>query len=141
MHAGQVVTLEIVVYVSFPVALHVVGATLKHLHPAKTKTFSLRGKVSQTLDQRFSSGIKIDEDQIEPFFCPHRSQRKLLGIEASLPFKFRGADEQAVKPVGPAVIAAAKELSRTASLGRRSGAMAANVVETTQFALNTTHQQ
>ncbi len=111
------------------------------LHPAKTKAFGLRGKVAQALDQRFGSGIKIDEDQIEPFFGPHRSQRKFFGIETSLPFKFRGADERAVKPVGPAVIAAAKELARTASLGRRPGAMAANVVETAQFALSAAHQQ
>ena len=141
MHAGQVVTLEIVINISLPVALHVVSATLKQLHPGKTKTFGLRGKLSQALDQRLGSGIKIDEDQIEPFFGSHRSQRKLFGIESGLAFKFGGADERAVKPVGPTVIAATKQFSRTASLGGRSGAMAADVIETAQFALSPAHQQ
>ena len=82
MHAGQVVAFEIVVHVSLPVALHVVGAAFEQLHSSKAKTLRLLGKLPQSFQQRFGVRIEVDEDQVGPFFGPHRSQRKVFGIES-----------------------------------------------------------
>ena len=111
MHAGQVVAFEIVIHVSLPVAFHLVGASFEQLHAGKTKTLRLIGKVSETFQQWFGLGIKVDEDKIGPLFGPHRSQRKFFGIEAGLAFEFRRADQRPVQPIGPSVIAAAKQLA------------------------------
>ena len=41
MHAGQVIVLQVVVHISLPVALHVVGAALEQLHLCKRKLLRL----------------------------------------------------------------------------------------------------
>jgi hypothetical protein len=76
MHAGQVISLQIVVDASFPVALHVVGSALEQLHPGKRKLFYRPRPLAQALPQRPRVQIDIHENQIEPLF------RRLLGFSA-----------------------------------------------------------
>ncbi len=57
----------------------------------------------------------------------------------SIAVNFGGVHERAIEAVGPSVISAAKQLARAATLGRRSGAMAADVIEAAQFPIDSAY--
>src|SRR5208282_4193155 len=65
----------------------------------------------------------------------------IFGTESLDPLNFSGAKQRPIQPIRPAVIAAAKQLARTASLRRWSRAMAAHVIKPAQFAIAAAHNQ
>src|SRR5437879_7221324 len=135
MHAGQVVALEIIVDISFPVAFHVVSSTLEELHALKVELFSLLWQRFEALSQRTRVGVQGHENEVEPFFGAHRHESKVLGAKSLDSFDFGCADQRAVKTVGPAVIAAPEKLAGAAAFGGRAGTVPAYVVEPAQLAI------
>ena len=133
--ARQVVSLEIVVDVGLPVAVHVVGAALGKLHAAEIELLGLGGQFAQRLAQRAGLGIEIDEDQVEPFFEANRDEAEVFGIEIFDAIEFGGDEQSAVEAVGPAVVAAAEEFAVSAAGGGVAGAMAANVIKAAENAV------
>src|SRR5580704_4156659 len=129
MHAGQVIAFKIIVHVSLPVAFHFIRPALEEFHSGKIEAFYLLWKYAQTLHQRLGVGIQVDENQVEPLLNPHRCQRESVRTEIMLAFELGSSDQGSIQPVSPTVVAAAKELARTASFSRRSGTMAANIVK------------
>jgi hypothetical protein len=104
MHRRQMVALEIVVDVGFPVALHVVDTALEELHILKRKSLGLLYKFAKALRQWPGVQIQIHEYQVEPFFTAHRGERKVFGAEPLDIFDLGGVIERAIKVVGPSVI-------------------------------------
>ncbi len=141
MHAGQVVTFEIVIHISLPVALHVVSPAFEQLHPGKVKLLSLLRQFAQALAQRTRIRIQVHENKTEPFLDPHRRQSKILRTKSFDALNLGGADQRSIQTVGPSVISAAKEFARTAAFGRRPGAVPAHVIKAAQFAVVIAHDQ
>src|SRR5579862_4579670 len=140
MHAGQVISLKVIVDVGFPIALHVVDAALEQLHLAERKFLGLHRKRSQTRPQRWGMRIKIHKHEIEPFLDAHWNERELLRTKSLEAFDLGRADERTVEVIGPSVIAAAKKFARTAAFCRRPGPVPADVVKTSQDSVDSSHE-
>jgi len=80
-------------------------------------------------------GIKIDEDEIEPFLDANRGEAEVLGIEIFDAIEFWGDEQSAVEAVGPAVVGAAEELAVAAAGRGVAGAMAADVMKASENAV------
>src|SRR5580658_178502 len=136
MHAGQVISLTIIVYISLPVALHVAGAAFEQVHLRTRKLPGLLRQFAQSLAQRPRFRVEVHKYQIEPFFGSHRLERELLGTESFNPLDLSRAEQRAVEAVGPAVITAAKQFARAAGFRRalrwRPRAVPADVIKTSQ---------
>jgi len=135
MHAGQVISLKIVVDVGFPIALHVVATTFEELHRGEVEFLGLHFHAAEGLVEGLSIRIQIDENQIEPFLNSDRGEGKLVGIESEDTVKFGGIHQASVEPIGPPVICTAEQLSGTAPFGRGTGPVTANVIEATQVSV------
>src|SRR6267143_310578 len=141
MHARQVIAFEIVIHVGLPIAVHLVDAALEPLHSFKLKLPGLLWQIAQTFTQRVSIGVKVHKDEVEPLLHPHRHQRKLFGTKSFDSLNLCGADERSIQAISPAVIPAAEEPARSASLGGRTGAVTANVIKAAQSAVRTAHDE
>src|SRR4029077_6069262 len=108
MHRGQMVALEIVIHVSFPVALHVVGAALEKLHLLEPETLRLLGKFAQALQQGLSIGIEVYENQVEPFLGAYSLKREVFGPEILHAFDLCCTYQLSIEPVSPPVVSAAE---------------------------------
>ena len=111
MDAGQVISLEIVIDVCFPIAPHFVDASLKQLHTDERKFPGLLRQTPEALFERRRIRIEVYEDEIEPNLDAKRHEREILRAESFDTFDFRRVDERAVKTVSPSVIGAAKQFS------------------------------
>jgi hypothetical protein len=130
-----VVTLEIIVDVGFPVAVHLVGTPLGKFHIAEIELLRLVGQFAEGLEQRGRFSVEVDENKIEPFLDADGNESKVGGIEILYPFKFGSDEEGAVETIGPAMVGATKELAVPATGSGITGAMAADIVKAAKNAI------
>src|ERR1700687_3201780 len=135
MDARQVVSLKIVVDVGLPVAVHFVGAALGEPHAAEIELLRLGGQFAQRLAQRAGLGIKIDKDEVEPFFDANQKEAEVFGIKILGAVEFGGDEQSAVEAVSPAVVAATEEFAVSTARGGVARAMAANVIKAAENAV------
>ena len=109
--------------------------------PAKGNFSACFGSSPRLSRRGLRIGIEIYEDEIEPFLGAHRGQREIFCAKILHAFDLGGAEQRAVERISPAVIAAAEEFARAAAFGRRSGAMAADVIKTSQLSVCAAHEQ
>src|SRR6202795_4552382 len=131
----QVVSLEIVVDVGLPVAVHFAGAALGELHTVEGELLRLGGQFAQRLAQRAGLGIEIHEDEVEPFFDANRDEAEVFGIKIFDAIEFGGDEQSAVEAVSPAVVGAAEEFAVSAAGGGVAGAMAADIIKAAENAV------
>src|SRR5580700_2968755 len=139
MHARQVVSLKIVVDVNLPVALHVIFAASTQLHLSETVLSRLLRQFTQRVEQRQSVRIKIHKDLTLPLTHLNWPQPKLLCTEGLDAFHLWSIHQPSIERVGPSVIAAPKNLARSASLRSRPSPMPAHIVETAQHPVGAAH--
>src|SRR5437868_7460683 len=114
MHRGKMVALEKIVDVDLPVALHEVIVTLVKAHAGEIELGGLGREFAEGGGQRFRSGIEVNENQALPLGSLHGAQREIGMREITRPFHLRRVEQLPVERVSPAVIAAAKDLARSA---------------------------
>ena len=141
MHARQVIAFEIVIHISFPVALHHICAALESLHTCNKKSVDLPRQFAEAFSQRLGIRIEIHEHKVEPLLGSHRHKREIFWPKSFDALDLGGANQRPVKIISPAVITAAEELARPASLGWRSSAVAAYIVKSAQHSIGTPHNQ
>src|ERR1700733_3437357 len=141
MHAGQVVTFEIVIHIRLPIALHLISPAFEQFHPGKMKLLGLLRQFAQALAQRTRILIQVHEDETEPLLDPHRRQSKVFRTKSFDAFNLGGAEQRSIETVGPSVISAAKYFAGTAAFGRRTGAVPAHVIEAAQLAVAIANDQ
>src|SRR6202795_1531519 len=133
--ARQVVSLEIVVDIGLPVAVHAVGAALGKLHAAERELLGMGRQLAQRLAQRAGLGIEIDENEVEPFLDANRDAAEVFRIKIFDAVEFGRDEQSAVEGVGPTVVAAAEKFAVSAAGGGGAGAMAADVMEASKNAV------
>src|ERR1700730_4774712 len=141
MHARQVIAFEIIIHISFPVALHLICAALEELHACNRKSLDLPRQFAEACSQWLGIRIEIHEHKGEPLLGSHRHKREIFWPKSFDAFYLGGADQRPVKIISPAVVTAAEELARPASLGWRSSAVATYIVESAQHPIGTSHNQ
>src|SRR5512133_1315137 len=82
VHGGQVIALEVIVDVGFPVAIHVVSAALEELHVLEGESLGLLRKLTEALGQRPSLRIKVHKYKVEPFLTADGDKCEVLGAES-----------------------------------------------------------
>src|SRR5579864_9496443 len=139
MNGGKVVALEIVVNVSFPVALHVVSAALEELHCFERKALRLLRQIAEARKQWRRVRIEIHKDEVEPFLAANRHQREVFSLESLHAVDLGRVIEGSVEVVGPSVVDATEELARSATLCSGAGAMPADIEKTAKLLSGAAH--
>src|SRR6267378_3773345 len=129
MRDGNVVALEVVIYVDFPVAINDVVAALRELQSLELETSRLLWNLPQEGGKRRGLGVEIHEDELAPSFAAERHHAHVAAVEKLDAFDVRRSNQAAVQCVGPAVILAAQNVFAAAAERDRSRAMTANVAE------------
>ena len=109
--------------------------------PAKSKRSTCFGSSPRLFTNGSAFGSRLTKIRLNHCSARTGASAKWSGREVSLALELGSADQRAVQPVGPTVVAAAEELAGTAAFSGRSGAMAANIVKTAQLATGAAHQQ
>ena len=135
MGDGDVVALEIVVDVNLPIAIDDVVAALGKLQAFKLKTTRLLRNLTEIRGQGLGLQIEVHEDKLFPGFAAKRHHSHGAAVEEFNAFNVRSADQTAIESVSPAVILATQNVLAAAAKRDRTGTMAANVAESTQFPL------
>src|SRR4051794_29405374 len=128
MHTGEVVSLHVIVDVSFPVAVHDVIFATEESKPLEVKLFSLPRKGAKRFQQWVRLGIQIHKHKSSPLGDLNLLEREIFMPEIANAFHLRGIQQTAIKTVGPSVIETAEDFARAASFGGRTSAMTTDVV-------------
>ena len=136
---GDVVALEIIVDVDLPVAIDDVVAALDGLQAFELEAAGLFGNFAEIGRERLGVLIEIDEDELLPDFERQRDHAHGAAVEELDAFNIRRADQTAIERVGPAMIAATKDIFAAAVLRDGAGAVAADVAEGAERAFFVPH--
>src|SRR6267142_3456786 len=129
MRDGNVIALEVVIYVNFPVAIDDVVAALRELQSLELEASRLLWNLPQVGGKRLGLGVEIHEDELAPSFAAQRHHAHGATVEEFDAFDVRRSNQAAVQCVGPAVVLAAQNIFGAAALRDGSRAMTANVAE------------
>jgi hypothetical protein len=88
------------------------------------------------LEQGRRFRIQIDKDESGPFLGANGSEAKILLAKILYSFTLRRIQKIAIEGICPAMITTAKNFAFTAALGRRAGAVLADVIETFDFTVS-----
>jgi len=135
MRDGNVVALEIVVNVNLPIAIDDVVAALGKLQAFKLKTTRLLRNLTEIRGQGLGLQIDIHKDEPFPGFAAKRHHAHGAAVEKFNTVNVRRTNQAAIQSISPAVILATQNVLAAAAKRDRTGTMAANVAESTQFPL------
>src|SRR6267378_3737604 len=129
MRDGNVIALEVVIYVNFPVAIDEVVAAFGKLQSLELEASRLLGNLAEVGGKWLSIGVEIHEDELAPSFAAKRHHAHGAAVEEFNSLDVRRSNQATVQCVGPAVVLAAQNILAAAAQGDGSRAMTANVAE------------
>ncbi len=137
MDDRQVIALEIVLTerVVLPVAVNLVRLPPPEAEAFERHVARLGFERRDGLGQRFGLRVHVDEDESAPAFADDRKEREVARVETFSGPEIARVGETAVERIAPAVIFA-DQLAFAAAfavIGQRAGAMAADVVKSTEL--------
>src|ERR1700738_4011389 len=113
MRDGNVIALEIVVDIHFPVAMDHVVAPPGKLQSPKLETARVFRDVSEIGEKRLGGAVKIDEDESFPGFDAQRDHPHGAAIEKFEALHIRSPDQSPVQSVRPAMVCAPQDILAT----------------------------
>src|SRR5258708_7468380 len=129
MSDGNVIALEIVIDVNFPIAVDDVVAALGELQALELKTTRLLRNFTEISRERHRVWIEINKDKLPPGFQPKRKHAHGAAVQEFDAFHIGSADQAAIERVGPTVVGATENIFAAAAKRDGARAMTANIAE------------
>ncbi len=130
------VALEIILDIGLPVAANRVARAMRDVEAVPIHAVNLGRERGDDTCERLGVKVHIDEYEATPAFAPEGEEREFARIEICSRTEIARQGEAAIECVAPAMVAAGKSraASALAIVGKRTRAMTADIVESTQTA-------